>query len=247
MDTTPAEPTGSLRPSSPSRPYLRRPALDRPQVVAAATVVLERVGFARFTMREVGAELDVRAMALYHYIDGRDDLLGGVAAHLVDQLFSTPRPVDPPQWQPYLTRLARDVWRVAGDHPETTVLLLTSRPTTAGVRTPFRTPRTVETCLQDLQRCGLSDAAVAAAYQEFCRLVVRQLVTDLGNPQDVTVPGSHTYPLLARIAPTLSDLAISQHDQQPGNHHDPTLPGRDRHGPVQDADRASAGWRVRDR
>ena len=56
-----------------------RPALSRVRIVEAAARVADHRGLAGASMRNVGAELGVEAMSLYHHISGKDDLLDGLA------------------------------------------------------------------------------------------------------------------------------------------------------------------------
>ena len=60
----------------------------REDVVATALAVLDRYGLADLTMRRLGAELDVRASALYHHFPDKQHLLAAVADELL-----TRRPV----------------------------------------------------------------------------------------------------------------------------------------------------------
>ena len=56
-----------------------RPALSRVRIVEAAARVADHRGLAGASMRNVGTELGVEAMSLYHHISGKDDLLDGLA------------------------------------------------------------------------------------------------------------------------------------------------------------------------
>jgi AcrR family transcriptional regulator len=73
---------------SESAARLTRPAgLDRERILAAAIEFIDAHGLAALTMRRLGAQLGVEAMALYRYVPGREDLLDGVVDRVVETLF----------------------------------------------------------------------------------------------------------------------------------------------------------------
>lgn len=61
---------------------IRRP-LDRERVLRTAISVADREGIEAVTMRRIGRALGVEAMALYRYVEGKDDVLDG----MIDILF----------------------------------------------------------------------------------------------------------------------------------------------------------------
>src|SRR3954469_1041651 len=69
-------------------PPVQRPAdresLDKQRIVAAAVALIDAEGLKSFTMRRLGMSLGVEAMALYHYIHGREDLLDGIVEFVID-------------------------------------------------------------------------------------------------------------------------------------------------------------------
>lgn len=58
-------------------------AHTRADVVTTALDVLDRYGLADLTMRRLGAELDVRASALYHHFPDKQHLLAAVADEIL--------------------------------------------------------------------------------------------------------------------------------------------------------------------
>ena len=56
-----------------------RPALSRERIVTAAVAVADRGGLAAVSMRNVGRELGVEAMSLYHHLRGKEELLDALA------------------------------------------------------------------------------------------------------------------------------------------------------------------------
>jgi len=85
-----------------------RQRLNRPAILAAATRLIERDGLAALSMRRLGGELDVQAMALYHHLPNRDSLIDGVVDLAIDELYADPEVLLTPDggWQDYLRRLA---------------------------------------------------------------------------------------------------------------------------------------------
>ena len=63
---------------------VERPALSRERVVEAAVGVADRRGLAGVSMRNVGRELGVEAMSLYHHVPGKEALLDA----MVDWIFA---------------------------------------------------------------------------------------------------------------------------------------------------------------
>ena len=56
----------------------RRTPLTRERVLQAAVELADRDGIENLSMRKLGQELGVDAMALYRHVRGKDDLLDGV-------------------------------------------------------------------------------------------------------------------------------------------------------------------------
>ncbi len=52
-----------------------RAPLDRARIAATAMEMIDEVGVEKLTMRAVAARLDVSAMALYHHVEDKDELL----------------------------------------------------------------------------------------------------------------------------------------------------------------------------
>lgn len=108
------------------------PGLARDVVVREALGLIDDAGAAALTMRALGARLGVQAMSLYHHVEGRDDLLDGVAELLVEGI---PLPAGTAGWEDGARRFATGIRQVALAHPEAFQLVGT-RPlsTTAASR-----------------------------------------------------------------------------------------------------------------
>jgi AcrR family transcriptional regulator len=83
-------------------------------VLRAAIDLADRGGVEALSMRKLGQELGVDAMALYRHVRGKDDLLDGVAEAIVGQI---ERPIAGEDWKATLRELATAARRVMLRHP----------------------------------------------------------------------------------------------------------------------------------
>ena len=91
-----------------------RTPLSRERVLRAAIDLADRGGVEALSMRKLGQELGVDAMALYRHVRGKDDLLDGVAEVIVGQI---ERPTAEEDWKATLRQLAMAARRVMLRHP----------------------------------------------------------------------------------------------------------------------------------
>ncbi len=68
-----------------SRDQSRTP-LSRERVVRAGVELADRSGLESLSMRKLGQELGVEAMALYRHVRGKDDLLDGIVEAIVGEI-----------------------------------------------------------------------------------------------------------------------------------------------------------------
>lgn len=102
-----------------------RQELSPSRIVTAATELIERDGLAAFTMRSLGRELGVSAMAVYGYFPSRDDLLAAVLERFMDTLDT--RPVPGERWDDTLRRTMTSIYREELAHPEIASIEVTSQ------------------------------------------------------------------------------------------------------------------------
>jgi AcrR family transcriptional regulator len=203
---------------------LTRPAgLDRERILAAAIEFIDAHGLAALTMRRLGAQLGVEAMALYRYVPGREDLLDGVVDRVVETLFDDEDGDDlyieaHSGWQDYLVRLAHGVRRIALDHPAVFPLVASRPPAAPWVRPPLRSLRIVESFLSTLRASGFSDQAAVAAYRAYSSFLLGHLLLEVtqtgaqvslldlpeGDPDARARTDLSSFPTLARTEPLLS-------------------------------------------
>lgn len=124
----------------------QRAGLSRQGILQAAVRLADRDGLAALSMRRLGAELGVEAMALYHHIPNKNALLDGMVEQVVGEA-SLPD-FDASAWREGLRDYAHSLLRAFEAHPHLVPLLM-SRP----AMTP-RNLRTMETALGSLCAAG---------------------------------------------------------------------------------------------
>ena len=102
----------------------RRTPLTADRIIEAAVVVADRGGLEQVSMRNVGRELGVEAMSLYHHIAGKEALLDGLVSWAFSQI---ERPAADEPWRPAMAALARSARTVLGAHPWTLGLVESRR------------------------------------------------------------------------------------------------------------------------
>jgi AcrR family transcriptional regulator len=108
--------------------------LSRERVLASALELVDREGLSALSMRRLGAELGVEAMALYRYAASKDALLDGLVEalylELEERLRAEPEPeaadaTAVPDWRAGLHRIARATYDACLAHPQAVPLLAT--------------------------------------------------------------------------------------------------------------------------
>ena len=123
--------------------------------------LIDTEGRERLTMRRLGSELGVEAMALYRYIPGREQLLDGVVEYIMNELYQQTMTGDlPGSWQEYLQRMAHGVRGICVAHPRVFPLVATRPPAAPWLRPPLRSLRWVEV---SWGRCSTSASATTPA------------------------------------------------------------------------------------
>jgi AcrR family transcriptional regulator len=139
--------------------------LDRPAILAAALRVADRDGLGALTMRRVGDELGVEAMAIYHYFPSKSALLDELVASLY---LEPPEPTE--SWREDLLSLSHLLRNPIRAHPAMLPELL-SRP----VQTE-NADRAREAQYTALAAAGLSGVALLDAHRTWGSYVFGYLV-----------------------------------------------------------------------
>ena len=214
--------------SAADAPAWERPGLDRARVLAAAVEFIDQHGMAALTMRRLGAQLGVEAMALYRYVPGRESLIDGVVETVLDELLHDPEVHTTPVhgWQDYLHRLAHGIRRIALTHPAVFPTISTRPPAAPWIRPPLRSLRWVESFLSALTSNGFSDDAAVTAYRAYTSFLLGHLLLEVSQrgvpitPEDEPEGSSEVsvdlddYPNIRRLEQQLSqDESAAEFDE----------------------------------
>lgn len=167
-----------------------RPALSRERIVEQAITIIDQDGPTALTMRRLGLELDVEAMSLYRYVNGREDLLEAVVGRLVDEIEVDPggrmEPMD--GWQAFLQWMAHSARTVALRHPAAFPLVATRHPAAPWLRPPLRSLRVVEEFLDGLVARGFTERQAVVAYRSFTSFLLGHLLLECAVRGASTAP-----------------------------------------------------------
>lgn len=152
--------------------------LSRDRIVQTAIDLVGAEGLTNLSMRRLGAALGVEAMALYRYVNGREDLLEAMVEALASSVPTSAEMDLAPDsgWQAYLQTLAHALRDLAYEHPQLFPLLATRHPAAPWLRPPLRSLELVEDFLDALTSRGFSDADAVAAYRGFTSFLLGHLL-----------------------------------------------------------------------
>jgi AcrR family transcriptional regulator len=101
-----------------------RPPLSRGRIIAGALALIERDGLDAFSTRKLGAALGVEAMALYHHFPSKEELIDGLAEHLLTLVVLPPETLP---WGEWMRQVAMNYRHMALGHPHAFPILITRR------------------------------------------------------------------------------------------------------------------------
>ena len=202
------------------------PRLSRVRIIDEALALVDAEGVNALTMRRLGSRLGVEAMALYRYVNGREDLLEGVVDRLVSTLEIDPGarmgPAD--GWQAFLQWMAHTVRQLVLDHPLAFPLIATRHPAAPWLRPPLRSLSVVEAFLDGLLRRGFTEDQAVRAYRTFTSFLLGHLLLEsaargaqFSGPETPLDEGSaalpnkdaalslELFPTVARLSPQLEE------------------------------------------
>jgi AcrR family transcriptional regulator len=106
-------------------------SLSRDRILLEAVAIADREGLHALSMRRLARELDAGAMTLYHYVNGKDELLAG----MVDLVFSEIEPPTGDNWKAAMRRKCVSAREVLVRHPWAIILMESlTRPGPANLR-----------------------------------------------------------------------------------------------------------------
>ena len=151
----------------------QRPALSHDRIIEAAVRVADRSGLAHLSMRNIGQELGVEAMSIYHHLAGKEALLDGLANWAFAQI-ELPEPQQP--WRQAMSERAASARRMLARHPWTLGLIESRRAPGPALL------RHHESVLACLRRNGFSVALAAHAFSAIDAYVYGFVLTELNLP-----------------------------------------------------------------
>ncbi|WP_309114331.1 TetR/AcrR family transcriptional regulator [Saccharothrix sp.] len=149
------------------------PRLTHARVVDAAVRVADRGGLTQVSMRNVGKELGVEAMSLYHHVKGKDALLDALADWIFVRI-DLPDPATP--WRAAMTTRAASARAVLSEHSWGLGLIESRRsPGPASLRHH-------DAVLGCLRHNGFSVGLAASAFSVLDAYVYGFVLTELNLP-----------------------------------------------------------------
>jgi TetR/AcrR family tetracycline transcriptional repressor len=146
-----------------------RAPLDRDRIAATAMEMIDEVGVEKLTMRAVAARLDVSAMALYHHVEDKDELLRLVGDVVLGRI-ELPDP-DAGDWRNLFTSISMAAVDALLEVPGLSSVLLSSKMLP-------NARRLVKFCIHQFERGGLSHAAAQEVYAGVQTLVLGRLLIE---------------------------------------------------------------------
>jgi TetR/AcrR family tetracycline transcriptional repressor len=146
-----------------------REPVDRDRIAATAMDIINEVGVDKLTMRAVAGRLDVSAMALYHHVEDKDELLRLIGDQVLGQ-FELPDP-DSDEWRTILMSVCIAAVDTLLEVPGLSSVLLTSK-----ILPNAR--RMVQFCIHQLERAGLDHATAQEVYAGIQTLALGRLLIE---------------------------------------------------------------------
>lgn len=158
-----------------------RETLSSTAIVRAAVLIADEQGLGALTMRHLSAHLGARAMALYRYVSGRDDLLDAMVAAAMDQLapLLSPRTRPVPSAAAYLERTASDARDLALQHRWLIRLMVLRAPPYTWLSPPLSGLACTTSVLETLTFHGYDLYASVQTYRDFCAFLLGHLLMEI--------------------------------------------------------------------
>jgi TetR/AcrR family tetracycline transcriptional repressor len=170
--------------------------LTRRAVIEAALAVADEGGLEAISFRRLASELGVTPMALYRYVDSKEELLLGIADRVFEE-FELPSE-EVTDWREQVREMGRAFRRLLVAHPAVAALF-SLQP--KDVMAPSAM-RVIEAALGVLRRAGFSAAEAALLESELERFVLALVVLETGGgpplPQEHV--DAHARALRAQLA-----------------------------------------------
>jgi AcrR family transcriptional regulator len=145
--------------------------ISKDAVVAAAARIMDRDGFEAFSLRRLGAELNVHSASLYHHFEGKADILQAVSRAALKDIDLPPPAED---WRNWIEQAAIGFRR-----------LLIARPYLVPLMLGAERPRTLATAITDerLAQAGVPPEARAEFIQALDMTVIGSALVAIASRQ----------------------------------------------------------------
>jgi TetR/AcrR family tetracycline transcriptional repressor len=184
-----------------------RAPLTRERIVRAALAIVDEQGSEALSMRRLGAVLGVEAMSLYKHVEGKEAILDGIRALLIED-FAARLPAGPVgDWREDLAAFARAYRAVGRDHPRAFPLLAQGpgRAYVVGAGV-------AEETIARLRAAGLDRASAIFAQRTIVRFVLgASLIDRAADVAPAPVP-EEELEALAQERPLVGELMRSMDD-----------------------------------
>jgi AcrR family transcriptional regulator len=168
--------------SSTNQPV--RLPLSRDRILQVAVEITDKEGLRSLTMRRLGHDLDVEAMALYRHVQGKADILDGIVDLVLGEIDLSP---SSDSWRTSLRASAISAHEILLLHPWTCGLVLSPN-----LRTIPSRMRYIESILARLRSAGYSPSAASRGYHAIDSHILGFTLWELGH----TIPGGISGELL---------------------------------------------------
>jgi AcrR family transcriptional regulator len=153
----------------------RRRTLNRDQVLDAAIRLVDAEGIGALTMRRLGSDLGVKAMALYNHVDNKDDLLDAILDRAAEEIDV---PDSAAEWRDHARRRAISAHTVLLRHPWLAPVW-TSRISLGPARMRY-----MDSALRALDGAGFSPGLLDRTYHAIENHIIGHAMQALGFPLD---------------------------------------------------------------
>jgi AcrR family transcriptional regulator len=173
----------SVTPNSSTNQPVRLP-LSRDRVLQAAVGIADKEGLGSLTMRKLGHDLDVEAMALYRHVQGKSDILDGIVDLVLSEIDLSPFSDN---WRMSLRASGISAHEALLRHPWACGLVLSPNLRTIPSRMLY-----IESILARLRAAGYSPFAASRGYHAIDSHILGFTLWELGH----TIPGDSSGELL---------------------------------------------------
>ena len=168
---------------------VRRAPLSRERILETAVELCDTSGLGALTMRRLGEVLGVEAMSLYHYVEGKEDLLTGIVDVVLSKINLTP-PAN--EWKLATRESAVSALEVLLEHPWSCGLVLSPDSTQI---VPARM-RWIESILARFRSAGFSPTGASRGYHAIDSHVLGFTLWELGHSPPSDAPPDYLEQIL---------------------------------------------------